>query len=284
MKLFLALAGLIMSVSLSAQEKPAAPATPEKSTNPVVVMNTSHGNVTIELLEKEAPETVQNFIGLAEGTKEFTDPTTGEKVKKPFYDGLIFHRVIKEFMVQGGCPLGSGMGDPGYKFKDEINADSLGLQNLKVIDEKQGLHEYLRVYPQQRIQQMIAQPIFTKLGINSQETFQAKQAEFQEEIKKRVETLTIKKLYEGMGYKYDESLTSSPMKTGFLAMANSGPNTNGSQFYINLKDNRYLDGKHTVFGKVIDGMDVVEKIATVKTGAQDKPEEDVKIISIRLKK
>lgn len=280
MKLFLILFCLLLSTPLIAEDKAAV----DKSANPIAIMTTSHGNVTIELFEKDAPETVKNFIGLAEGTKEFTDPQSGEKVKKPFYDGLIFHRVIKDFMIQGGCPLGNGMGDPGYKFKDEINADSLGLQNLKVIDEKNGLHEYLRVYPQQRMQQMIAQPIFAKLGINSQETFQAKQEEFQKEIKKVIETLTIKKLYEDMGYKYDESLTSSPMKTGFLAMANSGPNTNGSQFYINLKDNRYLDGKHTVFGKVVEGMEVVEKIGQVKTGSQDKPEEDIKIISIRLKK
>lgn len=274
MKALLFLVACFYSVATFAQET---------SENPIVVMSTTHGNVTIELFAKDAPETVKNFIGLAEGTKEFTD-ASGNKAKKPFYDGLIFHRVIKDFMIQGGCPQGTGMGDPGYKFKDEINADSLGLQNLKVIDEAKGLHEYLRVYPQQRIQQMIAQPIFTKLGINSQETFKAKQKEFQEEIQKVMKTLSIKQLYEGMGYKYDASLKSTPMKKGFLAMANSGPNTNGSQFYINLKDNRYLDGKHTVFGKVVEGMEVVEKIAGVKIGAQDKPEEDVKIISLRLKK
>lgn len=278
MKTLLILLTLFFSVAISAQEKKDSPVT-----NPVVIMTTSHGNISIELFAKDAPETVKNFIGLAEGTKEFTD-ATGNKIKKPFYDGLIFHRVIKGFMIQGGCPQGTGMGDPGYKFKDEINADSLGLQDLKVIDEAKGLHEYLRVYPQQRVQQMIAQPIFTKLGINSQETFKAKQKEFQVEIEKVMKTLTIKKLYEGMGYKYDASLNSTPMKKGFLAMANSGPNTNGSQFYINLKDNRYLDGKHTVFGKVIEGMEIVEKIGGVKTAAQDKPEEDVKIVSIRVKK
>jgi len=274
MKIIFSLLAVLLTVAVSAQEK---------SANPVVVMKTSHGDVTIELFEKDAPETVKNFIGLAEGTKEFTD-ASGNKVKKPFYDGLIFHRVIDNFMIQGGCPMGNGMGDPGYKFKDEINADSLGLQNLKVLDEKTGVHEHLRIYPQRQIQQMIAQPVFKKLGINSEETFKAKQKEFQEEIQKVIKTLTLKKLYEGMGYVYDDKLKSYPMKKGFLAMANSGPNTNGSQFYINLKDNNYLDGKHTVFGKVIGGMDIVEKIGKVKTGAQDKPVEDVKINSVRLKK
>ena len=274
MKFILSLLVITFSFALSAQEK---------NTNPIVIMKTSHGDISIELFEKDAPETVKNFIGLAEGTKEFTDGS-GNKVKKPFYDGLIFHRVIDNFMIQGGCPMGNGMGDPGYKFKDEINADSLGLQNLKVLDEKTGVHPHLRIYPQRQVQQMIAQPVFKKLGINSEETFKAKQKEFQEEIQKRIKTLTLKTLYEGMGYSYDDKLKSYPMKKGFLAMANSGPNTNGSQFYINLRDNNYLDGKHTVFGKVTAGMDIVEKIGKVKTGAQDKPVEDVKIISIRLKK
>jgi len=254
-----------------------------ESKNPVVTMVTNHGNVTIELFEKSAPETVRNFIGLAEGTKEFTD-ASGKKLTKPFYDGLIFHRVIDGFMIQGGCPLGTGRGKPGFKFNDEINADSLGLQKMKVFNEAKALHEYLSIYPPQQVQQMIAKPIFEKLGITTQEQLQAKQKELQEELQKSTTTLTIKELYQGLGYQYDDKLTSFPMKTGFLAMANSGPNTNGCQFYINLKDNRYLDGKHTVFGKVIEGMDVVEKIAKVKKGARDKPEEPVKIVSIRLKK
>lgn len=254
-----------------------------ESKNPVVTMVTNHGDLTIELFEKSAPETVKNFIGLAEGTKEFID-ASGEKVTRPFYDGLIFHRVIEDFMIQGGCLLGDGRGGPGYNFKDEINADSLGLQDKKVFDEVTGLHEYLSVYPQQEVQQMIAKPIFEKLGITSQEQLQEKQQELQQELEKSTKTLTIKALYQGLGYQYDDKLTSFPMKTGFLAMANSGPNTNGSQFYINLKDNRYLDGKHTVFGKVIAGMDVVEKIAKVNKGARDKPAEPVKIVSIRLKK
>lgn len=273
MKLFITTLALILTGILSAEE----------AKNPIVTMATNHGDITIELLEKSAPETVKNFIGLAEGTKEFTN-AAGEKVKKPFYDGLTFHRVIDDFMIQGGCPLGTGKGKPGYKFKDEINADSLGLQKLKVFDDAKGLHEYLKVYPPQQVQQMIVKPIFEKLGITSQEDLDAKQKELQAELEKLTKTLTIKELYQGIGYQYDDKLTSYPMKKGFLAMANAGPNTNGCQFYINLKDNHYLDGKHTVFGKVIEGMDVVEKIAKVETGARDMPVEPVKIISIRLKK
>src|SRR3954466_14206272 len=128
------------------------------------------GKFTVELFEKDAPKTVANFVGLAEGTKEWTDPKTGAKVKKPFYNGLIFHRVIPDFMIQGGDPLGTGTGDPGYKFADEF----------------------------------------------------------------------------GSGRKMD--------KAGLLAMAKGVPNTNGSQFFIPLKETNYLNGKHTVLGEVTEGM------------------------------
>jgi peptidyl-prolyl cis-trans isomerase A (cyclophilin A) len=142
---------------------------------------TSLGKFTVELFEKDAPKTVANFVGLADGTKEWTDPKTGAKVKKPFYNGLIFHRVIADFMIQGGDPLGTGTGDPGYKFADEF----------------------------------------------------------------------------GSGRKMD--------KAGVLAMANAGPNTNGSQFFITLKETNYLNGKHTVFGEVTEGMDTIRKIGETKT-------------------
>ncbi len=85
------------------------------------IFETSMGNIAVRLLEKEAPKTVANFVGLAEGTKEFTNERSGQKEKKPFYDGLIFHRVIPQFMIQGGCPQGSGTGGPGYKFADEFH-------------------------------------------------------------------------------------------------------------------------------------------------------------------
>lgn len=167
-----------------------------KEDNPVATIRTSMGDIVIELFAQEAPKTVANFIGLAEGTKEFVDPVSKEKVKRPFYDNLIFHRVIKGFMIQGGCPLGTGRGGPGYVFEDEINFHL--------------------------------------------------------------------------------------PKRGVLAMANRGPDTNGSQFFINLVDTPWLAGKHTVFGRVIKGMDIVDKIGQVPVDPRThRPVEPVKIISIR---
>jgi peptidyl-prolyl cis-trans isomerase A (cyclophilin A) len=161
-----------------------------------VTMKTSLGDITIELYSKDAPKTVTNFVGLATGEKEWTDPRTGEKSKKPLYDGVIFHRVIPGFMIQGGDPTGTGRGDPGYRFEDEFQS----------------------------------------------------------------------------GRKFD--------RTGLLAMANSGPNTNGCQFFITTSTPAHLNNRHTIFGEVIAGYDVVEKISQVPRNRADKPDLDVVIKSM----
>src|SRR6185312_12429958 len=153
--------------------------------------NTSLGDFTARLFEQEAPKTVANFIELAEGKKEFTDPKTRSKAQRPFYDGLTFHRVIPEFMIQGGCPLGNGTGGPGYRFADEFHPD------LK--------H---------------SQP-------------------------------------------------------GMLSMANSGPGTNGSQFFVTVAPTSWLDRKHSIFGQVVSGYDVVEKISNTPRDSSDRPKTPV---------
>lgn len=164
----------------------------------IATMETTQGTIKIRLFHKEAPKTVANFVGLAEGTKEYTDPKTGNKTKGHFYDGLIFHRVIPGFMIQGGDPLGTGTGGPGYEFEDEFSP------NLR--------HN----------------------------------------------------------------------KPGILSMANAGPGTNGSQFFITDAPTPHLDNRHSVFGEVTDGLDVVKKIANVSRNAMDKPKEDVKITKLTI--
>jgi len=250
---------------------------PKEKENPVYSIQTSLGNIEVELFQNDAPDTVANFIGLAEGTKEFADIKTGKKVKKPFYDGLIFHRTIKEFMIQGGCPVGDGRGGPGYSFADEINATALGLDKLKAMDPKAGPHPFLMIRSQEDYQNIILGPMFQKMSITSQKELDQRR----DEIETGLNSLTLKEAYENMGYSYsDKGSPHSPVR-GSLAMANSGPNTNGSQFFINLTDTDWLAGKHTVFGKVINGMDVVDKIGSVNVDDGKKPLEDVKIISIR---
>ena len=163
---------------------------------------TTEGSFKIRLFDQEAPETVANFVGLAEGTKEWTHPGTQKKMTNtPFYDGIVFHRVIEGFMIQGGDPLGQGIGGPGYKFKDEV-------------------HPSLR-----------------------------------------------------------------HSKAGILSMANAGPNTNGSQFFITLGPTPHLDNRHAVFGEVVEGMDVVKKIGSTPTSKPgDKPLKPITVQSVTIEK
>ena len=158
------------------------------------------GEILIELFAQKTPETVNNFVSLAEGEKEFRDSNTGEWKTGRFYDGLIFHRVIEGFMIQGGDPMGTGRGGPGYRFDCEI------------VDE----------------------------------------------------------------LSFD--------RPGLLAMANSGPNTNGSQFFITVAPAPWLDGRHTIFGEVIEGMDIVYEISGVATGPGDRPVEPVVMEEVEIKR
>src|ERR1700729_3303836 len=163
-------------------------------------LRTNQGPIVIRLFPDHAPKTVRNFVELAEGGKEWTDPRTGRATTSKLYDGTIFHRVIPDFMIQGGDPLGTGTGGPGYKFGDEIHPD----------------------------------------------------------------------------LRFDRPY--------LLAMANAGPGTNGSQFFITVVPTPHLNGKHTIFGEVIDGSDVVDRISQVQTSRNDRPAQDVVLESLSIER
>lgn len=180
--------------------EPAPPVTLPDEPGLYAVIYTSMGDIVCRLFEKEAPKAVANFRGLATGTKAWTDPTTGKLKHTPLYSGTTFHRVIPNFMIQGGDPTGTGSGDAGYKFADEIDP-------ARTFD-----------------------------------------------------------------------------KPGFLAMANSGPNTNGSQFFITVAPATHLDGHYTVFGEVVSGQDVADAISEVPRNDDDKPLKPVKIQRIAIRR
>jgi cyclophilin family peptidyl-prolyl cis-trans isomerase len=249
----------------------------DRADNPLIVISTNRGDMLLELFEDEAPQTVANFLGLANGTKAFTDPATGQQVMRPFYDGLIFHRVIDGFMIQGGSPTGDGEGTPGYEFADEINAESLGLDKMMLIDAQGVPNPVLGIRSQSDFQQRVLMPLYKKLGITSQESLTARVAEVDE----RLRTMTVKENYELLGYRYITTVMSRAPVRGVIAMANSGPDTNGSQFFINLADTEWLTGKHTVFGKVRAGLDVLDAIGKTPVNAESRPTQDVIIQSIR---
>jgi len=270
---------ILFALLLCLNLTPATPLTAaENQKNPVYVIKTSSGDILLELFAKETPETVKNFIALAEGRKEYTDPKTKAKMKKNFYDNLIFHRVIKDFMIQGGCPQGDGTGGPGYTFSDEINAIALGLDKIKAVQPDGTVHPSLLVRTQEDFYRIVISPLVLKMGIISQQQYQDRL----KEIQQKVSELTLKDCYENLGYRYNEALKSTPPLRGVIAMANTGPNSNGSQFFINLVDTPWLAGKHTVFGKVVQGMEVVDKIAEVPVDGNSTPQKAVRILSIRL--
>jgi peptidyl-prolyl cis-trans isomerase A (cyclophilin A) len=163
--------------------------------------DTTEGTFTARLFDEQAPQTVENFVGLAEGTKPWTDPRNNKKVtNQPYYDGVIFHRVIDGFMIQSGDPLGQGIGGPGYNFADE----------------------------------------------------------FKPELRHN--------------------------KAGILSMANRGPNTNGGQFFITLVPTPHLDDRHSVFGEVVEGLDIVKKIGSTRTGERDRPLTDIAINKVTIER
>jgi peptidyl-prolyl cis-trans isomerase A (cyclophilin A) len=166
--------------------------------NLTATLRTNMGSVVVRLLPDHAPKTVRNFTDLAEGRREWTDPATGTTSKDRLYDGTIFHRVIAGFMIQGGDPLGTGRGGPGYEFGDEFHPD-----------------------------------------------------------------LAFDRPY-------------------LMAMANAGPGTNGSQFFITTVPTPHLNGRHTIFGEVIEGSDVVDAISRVRTGRDDRPADDVVLESVQI--
>ncbi len=250
----------------------------EDPDNPLVEIQTSMGSMILELFPNEAPETVANFIGLAQGEKPFEDPETGVMVSRPFYDGLMFHRVIDGFMIQGGSPTGIGNGTPGYSFNDEINARSLGLDRMQAIDDEGIPHPFLRIASQTQFQAVILEPLFTEMNINSQEDIENNYAAIEE----RINSLTVKDVYENQGYEYTETLNSRMPVRGVIAMANAGPNSNGSQFFINLIDTEWLAGKHTVFGRVRQGMEILDEIGGTPVDEQDRPLQDVRIIQVKV--
>lgn len=249
----------------------------EEAGNPLVLIQTSMGDIVLELFPNEAPATVENFIGLAEGSKPFTDPATGQEVSRPFYDGLIFHRVIPNFMVQGGSPSGDGRGGPGYTIDDEINARSLGLDRIPALDEEGFPHESLSIANQQDFQAEVLGPLYADMGIENQSQMTSRA----DEILARIESLTLMDVYELQGYRYNDSVRSRAPVKGIISMANSGPDSAGSQFFITLADTPWLTGKFTVFGKVRSGMEVLEEIGQVATNASDRPLSPITIERIR---
>lgn len=244
---------------------------------PVVEMKTTLGTIKIQLWSDIAPKTVDNFIGLATAKKEWIDKD-GSKKKTNFYDGLIFHRVIKDFMIQGGCPLGNGTGGPGYSFADECYDTSSAEKITGSIDDEETA---MKVFTE------ILVPYFRSTQKPDEKLLDlARQCQMKQSGAPLMDN-SVEFYMEKTGHKeplYKQGKLLASVDYGTICMANSGPNTNGSQFFIVTKQDgcSWLNGKHTVFGKVIEGMDIVMNIQSVETGSGDKPQKEVKIESVKI--
>ena len=267
-------------ISLSAGWIPAEEASEQAAqTYPKVIISTSMGEITAELYPDSAPQSVKIFLELANGQRPWMDPQTNNMVTKPYYDGLIFHRVIDGFMIQGGDPTGTGAGGAGFTFADEFNGVGLGLDKEFVLSNG-GMNQKV-AYMQQQFMVEIVRPRLEAMGLGPQTPEPEVQAAFMKVFQELEGTYTLLDFYKELGYQYNSDLIPRKATTGVLAMANRGPNTNSGQFFINLGDTPHLDGKHTVFGKVIAGMEIVQAIGKVETDTQNRPNTPVTIQSIR---
>jgi len=235
---------------------------------------TSEGAITVRLLEDDTPVTVSNFVGLATGKKEWTTPD-GKKVRKPFYDGLIFHRVISNFMLQGGCPKGDGTGGPGYAFQDEVGKPTP--VEGPITNEILTFSVWQRyILPYIAKHKDDANPEVKRLydTVLREQKGTALMGRSVDDIRK----LT------GDTNRYAYPVLIAPVAYGTLCMANSGPNSNGSQFFIVTKTDGcdWLNGKHTVFGVVTKGMDIAHRIESVPKNGSDKPLTPVVIKAVKV--
>ncbi|PLX30630.1 MAG: peptidyl-prolyl cis-trans isomerase [Ignavibacteria bacterium] len=244
------LAALLMISTSQAQEKQR------------VLMETELGDITLEMWPDVAPKTVENFVGLAMGTKEWKDPNSGEMKKEPFYDGLSFHRVIDDFMIQGGCPLGNGTSGPGYKFEDECYEAGTELTGA-IIDENMALEVFQQVVAPYYQRTTEPDTLLDKIvkSCQAQQSGRPMMVHDVEWYKDKVGMPADQKI---MG----KGKLKAKVAYATICMANAGPNTNGSQFFIVTKKAGcdWLDGKHTVFGKVVKGMDVAHAIEKKGSG------------------
>lgn len=266
-------------VLLGAGNAPGETAVPkEKGT--YAVISTSKGTLVIRLFQDKTPLTVNNFAGLAEGRREWTDPATGRKVKKPFYNNLVFHRVIRDFMIQGGCPLGNGTGGPGYQFEDECYERGEEVRG-KIGDEATAYLVWTKLIVPHLRQHRGESPSSVISALSRDVASQ--------NSGKPLLGQTVEKLKKETGSKtplYRQGKLIHEVAYGALCMANAGPDSNGSQFFIVTKKDgcSWLNGKHTVFGTVVSGMEAAHAIEGVKKNAQDRPLEDVKIQSVEIRR
>jgi cyclophilin family peptidyl-prolyl cis-trans isomerase len=251
--LWLSVASQISLVNADAESALQAMENPD---NPLIQLDTARGDIFVELLPDEAPNNVRRILGLVRGELEIEDPVNGFSFQPRYYDGMRFHRVIPGFVIQTGAAVNHPLGDPGEPLADEINADSLGLDQQPVMHEDGSFNDLLGVANRQVFEEQVLAPLYADLAITSPQVLENRQYQ----VLDRLQSLTVKALYQLQGYRYQNSYQTRPIQRGIVALANRGPNSNSGEFFIALDDEPTLTGKYTVIGQVVEGMAVADAI------------------------
>ena len=250
----------------------------ERPDNPLLLISTARGEIYVELFPLEAPDNVGNIIALAQGEVELEDNDTGGSFVTRYYNGMRFHRVIPGGFIQTGSLAKFSRSVTLDSFDDEINADFLGLDRQLALLPDGTINPLLNIANKSEFDRKILEPLYRQLGIeNESELFQR-----QDQALTALQEMTVKQAYENQGFQYDSNLPGRGISTGIMALATSGPDGNGPEFFISLEDANWLNGKHTVVGKVVDGMDVVITIGETAIDPEQYSSASTLIYSVRV--
>ncbi|MEC7079574.1 MAG: peptidylprolyl isomerase [Pseudomonadota bacterium] len=249
----------------------------EDASNPLMLVSTSAGPIYVEMLPAEAPENVARFIEYTVGEVPLVETDSTPTASLGYYNGSRFHRVIPNFIIQAGSPEHIAHGRPRDYLADEINASALGLDRLPVILQAGEINPLLNTDSQQEFARRVLEPLYRQLGINSTEQLKTEEST----IIDTLQSLTVMRLYEFEGYRYQNSYPTRAVTRGIVALANDGPNRNGPEFFILLRDAPWLDGRYTVIGRVVEGMETADKIGSKSIHPVTPDSDSSRIYSIR---
>ena len=249
----------------------------EDPSNPLLLLTSSRGAIYLELFPIEAPQNVKRFMALAAGEVEFFDALSNRTYTPRYFDGMRFHRVIPNFVIQGGSPNYHPLGMPDEILDDEINANALGLDRLPILAEDGSINPVLNVKDQEDFANRVLAPLYAELGIDTLGELEDNQTQ----ISSAMQSLTVMRLYEYEGFNYQNQYPTRGIARGTVALANDGPNRNGPEFFIALADAEHLNGRYTVIGQVVEGMEVVDNIGSAEISPENFDPASPYIYSIR---
>lgn len=254
MRILIVFSLLLLNPSMAGADAVSAAAAMENPANPLVLINTETGPMYVELLPGEAPLNVANFLALAEPSA--AESPAGFPGPRGYYDGMRFHRVIPGFLIQAGSPA-LHRGEREYAtVRDEINADFLGLDLEPVLYANGEFNPLLDIQDKAELEEKLLRPLYRRLGISGN----AQVAARQDEIMSALTNMSVKDAYAQLGYRYQTDRPGRGLGRGVLALANRGPDDNGPEFFVMLNDAPHLNGKYTVIGHVVEGMEAADRI------------------------